>query len=406
MRRLLLGNVGNCVILLFILQVQLIIKGSNAFPGNSQGRDHDGSKKDVTVNTSVEAANESSDTGNTGGDAGDFGINVNNFEFEEASNRLEQQQGEEKSMQLSSVELVAPRPINGNLINLEITESPDSDRNSFTMLRASLRPKSISRQSGCQTPVSDDWIDVSSQASEYSSNTRIAQMIYSTASIVTDNDFDPISFDSLCSLLEETADKEMGEDELLLICKRVISNSDTLIKALKDLPLFIKNYRHNQNAVKINSILYSYLAQSNECFKDILSQDYLEHGSVSSTCSSRGTESTIESPPNSPIIDSFDLLKVRNPSTSPRIEEGKEVNDISGIRVLEEINRVQSHVPHPPFVRNLHLGYISQSRYPRFNLRQVNSMQVPSLLYTLQEESKSRTISSEDESPCLIEEVD
>ena len=412
MRRLLFGNFGNYLLLFFVLQIQFIIKGSSAIPGNSQGRTHEESKGDTpetTLETGVD--NQLNDASNTS----DWGINVNNFE--EESNQQQPKQPHE-------LELVAPRARNGNTLSLEMTESPDSDRLEYSLAKSStapplLRSKSVSRQSGgynsgSQTPgIDHDWVDIDSQASEFSNSSRIARMIYSTNSIVTDEEISPISFNFLCSYLEETADKEMCEDELLLLCKRVIAESDTFIKALKDLPLFIKNYKYNQNAAKINSILYSYLSQSSECFKDLLSHENLENGSASSRCSSRGTDSTIESPPNSPITDDQSypqsISNIRNASTSPRSEDDK---DISSNSVIEEINRVQSHVPHipqPNFFGNMlhgnHLSYMPQTTYSRFGLR---PMQARSLLYPLQEESKTRTLSSEDESssPSLIEEVD
>lgn len=433
MRQLLFGNFGHYLFLFFVIQVHLIIKGSSAFPGNLQGRAHEDSKGDPHETKSDSVVDNQM---NEGGNKSDWGMNVNNFE-EESDHKLSPPPPPPPSAH--ELELVAPRARNGNALNHEMTENPDPDNLNYSMIKSPsailLRPKSISRQSGgynsgSQTPgIDHDWVDIDSQASEFSSSSRIARMIYSTNSIVTDEKILPISFNFLCSYLEETADKEMGEDELLLICKRLIIETDTFIKALKDLPLFIKNCKYSHNAIKINSILYSYLSQSSELFKDLsqssecfndLSNEMFEKGSASSRCSSRGTDSTIESPPNSPVNEDGNytpsISKIRNASTSPRIEDN---NDISSNSVLEEINRVQSHVPHtthilqsPSYFGNImygnHLGYIPQTAYSRIGLRPI---QIRSSLYPLQEESKTRTISSEDESSPvlgsnLIEEVD
>lgn len=424
MRRLLFGNFVKYLILLFVLQVQFVIKGSNAFPGNSQGRTNEESMMGGTGTTTT-TFNQIDDTSNTS----ELDIGVINFE--EVTNQLEQQQSQPQEQQQqvnqqhgvpNELELVVPRARSGKHISLEETESPDSDVSEsydFPTLRTSLRPKSLSRQScgynsGTQTPGVDDWSVVSSQNSEHSSSSRIARMIYSSNAFTADTKIKAISFNDLCSLLEITADKEMCEEELMLICQQVIADCDTLVKALKDLPLFIKNYKYNQNAVKINSILYSYLSHSSECFKDIQTHELMEHGSVSSRCSSRGTDSTIDSSPNSPMTDSFNSMpsisRIRNSSCSPRSEDDHE-NSFN--RVLEEINRVQSHVPHVPqplLVPNAlgNLGYGNHVSYvpKKFGLRIVNSIRFGSILYPLQEESKTRTLSSEDESVTAIEEID
>lgn len=427
MRRLLFGNFVNYLILLFVLQVQFVIKGSNAFPGNSQGRKKEESMMGGTgtTTTTTTTSIQIDDTINAS-NTSELDIGVINFE--ESSYQIEQQQSQpqEQQQQINQheFELVVPRAISGKLLKLEETQSPDSDVSEnygFPTLRTSLRPKSVSRQScgynsGSQTPGADDWIDVSSQNSEYSSSSRIAKMIYSSNAFTTDTKITAISFNLLCSYLEETGDKEMCEEDLMLICQRVIADYDTFVKALKDLPLFIKNYKYNQNAVKINSILYSYLSHSSECFKDILTHEHMEHGSVSSRCSSRGTDSTIDSPPNSPMTDSFNstpsICRVRNSSCSPRNEDDHE-NSIN--RVLEEINRVQSHVPHvpqPPLVPNtlgnFAFAYGNHASYvpTKLGLKNVHTMRFGPMLYPLQEESKTRTLSSEDESVTAIEEID
>ena len=124
-------------------------------------------------------------------------------------------------------------------------------------------------------------------------------------------------------------------------------DSETFVKALKDLPLFINTRTDNKNAIKINSILYSYLGLSGEDF--LGSDDDLEHGSVSSRCSKRGSDSTIESSPASSQNNSPNGSPIKIDEFEYQPEEQQHGN----IRVLDEINIVQAHVPHavfPPFL--------------------------------------------------------
>ena len=414
MPRRLFDKFGNYLVLFFVLQVQFAIKGSNAVPGNSHGRTNRNGQ-------GLEMNDNSGDAVNTFGNVIEESSNNGGFNGENTLNNDEMDLAIEIPNQKQDFKLIVPQPKarTANICNLDITESTEtetesyhSDRLEYSMLKSTfpLRPKSLSRQSACnnsgdQTPGLDrDWVDINTEVSDSS---RLARKIYSTNLFAKEDvEIEPISFDALCTFLEETAEKEMDESDLLLICKRIIKDPETFIKALKDLPLFIKNYLYNKNAIKINSILYSYLGHSGEYFKDLITVENMENGSGSSRCSSRGCGSTIESEldsPNEMMLTSPKDVPRTVSSRSPRNDHDYE-HENTTIRVLDEINDAQAHVPHIRFAQNYNnfinnnIAFIPN----RFGLRTVHSMQMRPFLYPLKE---ARTLSEEDSSSA-IEEID
>lgn len=386
-----INNLGNYWFLFFVLQFQFAIKGSNAIPGNVQVK----SKVEREVERKVEDVQVQSEVASNPVESDD--VVVTNFE---------------ENCESHEIPLIAPSVIRAT--RLEIVT--DGTEIAISEPNYSMRPKSISRNSvGNNSSDGSDWVEINSQYSGFSGSSRIARMIYSATSFVQDAELLPISFDALCSYLEVNEEKEMCEDELLLLCKRIIKEPETFVKALKDLPLFIQNYRYNQNAVKINSILYSYLGYSGECYKDLIEIENMENGSGSSRCSSRGSDSTIETPLNSPLSNSRTSTpspKSTKLKTSSHIEEtGHQFESSSMSRVLEEINEAQAHVPHipkPPMLGH-NYGQILTGYFPNtiFSLRHFNSIPIRPVLYPLHEETKSKDqSSSEDEFLNKIEEID
>ena len=340
---------GNLLFLFFILQIQFVIKGSNAIPGNSHPNSSSSSSRNIkpaqTQPTNTEQLTEADEVSDF--DQATLAENVQSGnainEFVEKSQKIVVEPMNIDMGELKATELVVPRAIPMRLAGFETINydsSPDfAEKLGFSMMR----PKSVSRQStsansGDQTPGYDfEWVEENSVKSGCS---RIARLLKKKekkekkeAQLVLEEELKTITFDELCEYLEATPEVDMHEDELVIICRRIIISSETFVKALKDLPLFINTHTENKNAIKINSILFNYLAQSSEDF--IGSDDDLEQGSVSSRCSRRTANSSIESTPMS--------SRTNTPKGSPTAIKESDLN--ASTRVLDEINITQSHVP-------------------------------------------------------------
>lgn len=243
--------------LFFVLQIS--IKGSKA--GNAQT-----SKGEKQPSPQQQIVFEDEDI-----------IKITNFE-EEQQREQNGREGKEENAQIQ-LELVAPKARQAtSFVN---DKGPETEALALSMLRLSFppRPKTHSRQShgissGEQTPGMEyDWVDTNS---EVSVSSTLAKRLFSP----DDRKHEPIAFEELCAYLESAA--PMNDEELLALCRRILKN-DLFIKAL-NLPVYLKDFDENINAIKIHDILYAYLGQS---------------GDLMSRCSSR--TSTIDTPPNSPI---------------------------------------------------------------------------------------------------------
>lgn len=413
---------GNLLFLFFILQIQFVIKGSNAIPGNSHPNSSSSSSRNIkpaqSQPTNTEQFTEADEVSDF--DQATLAENVQNGnainEFvEEASQKIVVEPINIDMGEMKATELVVPRAIPmrlGGFENINYESSPDfAERLGFSMMR----PKSVSRQStsansGDQTPGYDfEWIE---ENSVKSGSSRIARLLKKKeAQLVPEEDLKTITFDELCEYLEATPEVDMHEDELVIICRRIIISSETFVKALKDLPLFINTHTDNKNAIKINSILFNYLAQSCEDF--IGSDDDLEQGSGSSRCSRRTANSSIESTPMS--------SRTNTPKGSPtEVRESDQyahVAEHGSMRVLDEINIAQSHVPHvfqpslthDGFFMRGHMGYVPPAAFIRTTGFKVFPSSKWSHLYTLTEEARDtkQTADNDEEDDGLkIEELD
>lgn len=355
--------------LFFVLQLQFAIKGSNAIPGNVQsGKGAGGTGNSENGNVSIELATGTQDTNGIEYPV-QFDLPTNEI-HENAENENDPKDDDEEedvvedndpqdeedvvnesetkedettkvpsvqsrpvslskipSREYSHFELVMPRATKqtstsfGDLVSNP--HSPDSDRMANFMLRSSqpLRPKTVSRQSAANSDdFSTDWIDINS---EISGSSRIAKMIYSSSHLEGEQGLPSITFDFLCEFLEANLEKIMCEDELLLICKRIVLERETLLKALKDLPLFIKNHGQDHNASCIYNILFSYLGHSEESFKELLLNVDKENGSESSRCSSRESNFSIETTATNSAANSQTNSPHPNAKSSSFEEEGR-----------------------------------------------------------------------------------
>lgn len=338
MKRRFLDKLENILFLFFVLQIQFEINGSytdkKGKNGLRWGPDTDG----------------------------DDVMNVVDFERSELPNAKAEDQ---------SVELVAPKAL---AAGSDLNFGDEVETLAYSMLKSifPLRAKSHSRQgnSGEHTPGFDyDWADTNS---EVSFSSGIAGKLL----LPDDRKFRPMSFGELCDQLEASWNVPMDEEELLIICRRIIRD-DHLVKAL-NLPNHLKDYESNLNAPKICDILYAYLAQS---------------GDLMSRSTSRNSHSTIDTPPNSPIgrWNSPDLEQQKLPSLIP---DGCEIDNVPAVEVVEEIPKSHPFHFHQPA---LSIGL----RASKFGMRQFPVM--ISAIAPLDTVKEERSLSDVD---ALIEEID
>lgn len=334
---------GNFLVLLFVLQINFSIKGSNAFPGNSHvttTRENDLQTTDILPPT-TDALNREENS--------QFD-QLSTLNFEQHS--LNEELSNVETLEIGNAKVIVPQFVPAKHVNIDLsnidTNFDVAEQLGYSVMKSSfpLRPKSVSRQSnsvhsGELTPGHDfECIDYNSEYSSTSSH--LAKLLFRKNQIVheeKEEDIRSIKFDDLCEYLEITVDIKMDELELVLICKRIIVDSETYAKALKNLPFFINIHPKNENAKRINSILYSYLGQSGE---EILVSD---DDSLGSICCGRSSSSTI---------------KTHSPSISIHCESPREeiINEIDETEchganhyggVLEEIKLAQAHVQHDHF---------------------------------------------------------
>lgn len=365
MPRSLMDKLGHFLVLIFLIQIQFVIKGSNAIPGNVHASTLKSDKADVevigelnviehplqfgeTVNEpTIETEITSFDLSETIDDTTKMvELPLQNEEaaidesevtaFEGWDAMSDPRSLDDKQKQPMELELIVPKVRHSHQLSFEENSSvqiPHADRLAYSMLASSypLRPKTFSRQSVTNSEdntadgLERGWIlDINS---EISGSSRIAKLIYSSNSFVVDKELQPISFDFLCSYLEANIGKKMCEDELLLICKRIVIEKESLVKAFEDLPLFIRNHEQDCNASSIYRILNSYLGHSEESFKQSLyDEETDDNGCESSRCSGREsdfsfeTNSVVTSQSNSPTP-----YQIRSP---PLLDDVNGANDV------------------------------------------------------------------------------
>lgn len=448
----LFDKLGKFIISFFLLQIHFGIKGSNAVPGNSQPNakkpaSPPASPKSLKIQNDWLESNEPQQPQQQ-----HILLREDSQMILNSQNSIYSNEDNKESIEIKQLELELDNVIlkggllllndikpalSNDFVNESFDEdcfhnSPDSssDRLNYSMLQSNfphLRPKTISRQSlsssGGGDILDSEWIEIDSG---FSGSSRIAKMIFSMR-LVNDQELQPITYDQLCKFLDELSDKEMCEQELLIICKRITKGSETLMKALKDLPLYIQTTRFNQNAIKINSILFSYLSNSDKCYLDLLNNEQNENGSGSSRCSSRGSDSSISSKNSlTSMIQSFSDLKIGSDNSCEHNEKECE-GEIEGIKiedddkeeeeeeeihlcVFDEIHDAQSHVPHEPLQQIFSIP--ANSYFPRTTFNRMTMMS-PSyhdhhhfyfrhLLTTVREEKTSKSNGNDTE----IEEID
>lgn len=407
---------GDFLFLFLVLQIQFAIKGSNAVPGNSHPSSSSSPSEVVTLpqpsdNEEVpdfDLPTLFTDDLNEVVPEDTSDINVDNFDTGNADGELK----------ISHV--IPLRQTEIDLSCFESSPGSAAEELGYSMLRSTylLRPKTHSRQSnsansGGLTPGSDfEWVD---ENSVVSGSSRLAKILIKS---VLEKELKPIRFDELCEYLEATSSMEMNESELMVTCKRIIIDNDNFVKTLKDLPLFINTHIENKNAIRINSILYSYLGHSGD---EILgSDDEYEQGSGSSRCSKRGSDSTIES---SPATSRTNSPNCKSPSCksppAPNFEDPeRHVDEHVHMTILDEINIAQSHVPHVIETPLIHSDIFIKGRIRILpgNLMRPSYRAFPtfkySSLYTLMEDVKeskqaaAAQATSEDDDCIKIEEID
>ena len=293
--------------ILLILQIQFAIKGSLA--GNTQ-KSSSGQNQQKQV---IEIVEDQDD------------ITVTDFEIHSDVVPIVAEKNE--------IELVVPLARTIQSIDFQNDQFDYDPQRS-----ASLRPKTHSRQShgdgeDTSTGYDIDWPDT---ISDDSSNSNIAHKLI----LPDDKKYDPITFEELCAYLESIAGIPATEEEILVICRRIVKMDD-FVKAL-NLPIYLRGYELNINAIKVHDILYSYLGQS---------------GDLMSRCSSRASHSsTIETPPNSPIQTPpiSPIVHSRNDSPDPeQLCSSIPEDSIEQQPVIEIVQEIPKGRPHT----NSHLNF-------------------------------------------------
>ena len=345
-------KIGNFFFVFFLLQIQFAIKGSNAVPGNS----HPNSSLQPISKRPQEPSLQSTDVEEVT-NFEQFALNASQqndlTQDLMAQDTNENSSLDDQNLKVENDEIALSHVFPRRPVPVDIFDSilSSADVLGLPMLESSypLRPKTVSRQSnsansGEQTPGND--FELIDENSVLSGSSRLAEMLYKKDKLINQSELIPLKFDELCDFLEANENVDMLEPELILICRRIIIQSENYVKALKDLPLFIGTHFDNKNAIKVNSILYSYLSRSG---KEILGSD---DDSASSRCSRRGTDSTIESSSGSSGINSPD-------NTSPSLGKNDEYDDYKeehgNMRVLDEFNLAQTSNPHETQLSFMHL---------------------------------------------------
>ncbi len=207
-------------------------------------------------------------------------------------------------------------------------KSPEFEALALSMLRMSFppHPKTHSRQSSYGINSGEHTPNQEYEWAETSSETSVSSGIAHKLLLPDDRKYDPITFEEICLSLESVSSTPMSEEELLTICRRILKN-DYFVKAL-NLQMYVKNFEHNVNAIKIHDILYAYLGHSGDL--------------ISPRCSSSNSHSTIETPPNSPIQRSV------IPEQALKESEGVDTTDFPVIEIVDGIVKEHPHQIHVP----------------------------------------------------------
>lgn len=389
MRRVLrINNFKNYLFLFFVIQIHFIIKGSNA--GNTQQAQQGNQPGNQQQQQQQQAQQIDEDH--------DL-VQIESFEHEESK--------VVEHVDVRSVELVIPKAARVYLSNEKpFEQSPESE--TYAQLRSSFppRPKSHSRQSshgfssGEHTPSHEyDWIDSNS---ETSTSSGLAHKLL----IPDDKKYDPITFEEICFYLESTASVLMSEEELLTTCRRILTN-DYLVKAL-NLQIYVKNFEHNTNAIKIHDILFSYLGYS---------------GDLMSRCSSSNSHSTLETPPNSPIqrFESPEQPQKSSGSFDATVPDIEIVDGIAKEHLISHHHHHHSHHTHfeaNNFMLRTRMGMVPNPSFTRINYRNFQSMFSAVTIFPLDPVREERSMSEvteitnradsteEDNDGPIIEEID